>query len=59
MDLLPPLCISGSGPNAQIGFRVSAAGEMQDERDYGHDEENMYQPTRHMKENPATKPGNY
>jgi hypothetical protein len=51
--------ISESLPNAQIGFPVSAADEMQNERHHSYDKENMNQPARYMKKNPARKPGNY
>jgi hypothetical protein len=51
--------VRGSSRDAQVGFRVSAANEMQNERRNGKDKKNMNQPTRHVKNNPAANPSNH
>jgi hypothetical protein len=49
----------GSVPDAQVGFRVSAANEMQNERHCGQSKKNMNQPTCDVKNNPAANPSNH
>jgi hypothetical protein len=51
--------VGGALPDAQVGFRVSATNEMQNERDHGEGKENMNPPTRDVKDNPTANPSNH
>jgi hypothetical protein len=58
-DMATPENAGASAPDAQVGFRVSAANEMQNERHRGQDKKNVNQPTGHVKNNPPANPGNH
>jgi hypothetical protein len=48
-----------SSRDAQVGFPMSAAKEMQNEQHHGKDRKDMNQPTRYVKTNPAVYPSNH
>jgi len=58
-DVATPQNAGGSVPDTQVGFRVSTANEMQNERHRGQDKKNVNQSTGHVKNNPPTNPGNH
>jgi hypothetical protein len=58
-DVADPQNVRGSAPDAQVGFRVSAANEMQNERHRGQGKKNVNQSTGHVKNNPPANPGNH
>jgi hypothetical protein len=58
-DVATPENAGGSAPVAQVGFRESAANEMQNERHRGQDKKNVNQSTGHVENNPPANPGNH
>jgi hypothetical protein len=59
LDVGDPDNVRGSSADAQVGFPVSAANEMQNERRHRKDKKNMNQPTCHVKNNPGANPSNH